>query len=51
MRPLHRQSLPLEKFPHGKILPVNPPPVNYPPPNQKNPPENVCTLPSNHYYM
>ena len=21
------------------------------PPNEKNPPENVCTLPNNHYYM
>ena len=27
------------------------PPLLNPPPNQKNPPENACTLPNNHYYV
>ena len=29
---------------------VNPPPPTLPI-NQKNPPENVCTLPNSNYYM
>ena len=40
-------------FPHdiflqGKIL-SHSPLSSTPPQNQKNPPENVCTLPNNHY--
>ena len=36
---------PHEKFLHGNILQRNPLP------KPKNPPENVYTLPNNHYYM
>ena len=42
-------------FPHDRFLngkfPQHIPLLPTPPPNQKNPPENVCTLPNNHYYM
>ena len=31
---------------YGKIFPCNPLPIQ-----EKNFPENVCTLPNNHYYM
>ena len=34
----------------GKILPQSPLPST-PPPKPKNPHENACTLPNNHYYM
>ena len=35
-------------FPYDKLLHG---PHNPPPPTQKNPPESVCTLPKNHYYV
>ena len=41
-------------FPHDKFLQGNFPqyiPLFPTPPQPKNPPENVCTLPDNHYYM
>ena len=41
---------PHEIFPQGKILPYSPLPWT-PHPDQKNPHENVGTLPSNHYYI
>ena len=50
--PFIESLFPHEKFFHGKILPLkNPPLPQLALPNQKNPPENVRTLPSNHYYM
>ena len=35
-------------FPHDKFLDGL---FSTPASNQKNPPENACTLPNNHYYM
>ena len=40
---------PHDKFLHGKISPHTPSPQPLPQP--KNPPESVCTLPNNHYYV
>ena len=43
---------PHDKFLHGKILLLNPssrPTIS--PLNAKISPDNVCTLPNNHYYM
>ena len=41
-------------FSHDKFSMESPPaypPLLNPSPNQKDPPENACTLPNNHYYM
>ena len=42
---------PHDKSLHGKIPSMYPPALQSLPPNQKNPPESVCTLPSNLYCM
>ena len=42
---------PHDKFLLGKILTRNPLPRATPTPTLKSPPENVCKLHNNHYYM
>ena len=47
--PFVKLLFPNDKFLHRKSPNIFP--FSQPPPQPKNPPENVFTLPNNHYYM